>query len=180
MTIEFTKPNRRLERLVGGTLPQYMPNDLAIKTAAAVEGAKDAAHEGMLQEIEALWTLVDGNAEQTPQHVEDIYFRAHDLRGLCSTVGEKMLAGIAEALCTYIDETQSRKLTPRSNIIWLHASSLMRAAQDKDTSEALGQYLIESLCALRKKELDAPCPKDCNCSMSPDAETKKRRCSNAT
>lgn len=174
MTIEFTKPNRRLEQLVGGPMPQNMPSDLAIKTAAAVEGAIDAAHQGMLEEIEALWSLVDGNAEQTTQDVEEIYFRAHDLRGLCSTVGDKILAGIAEALCTYIDETNARKLTPRSNIIWLHASSLMRAAQDKDTSEALGQYLIESLCALRKKELDAPCPKDCNCSMSPDTEAKKR------
>jgi len=178
MTIEFTKPNRRLERLVGGTLPQYMPNSLAIKTAAAVEGALDTARDGMLAEIDALWTLVDSNAEQTTQHVEAIYFRAHDLRGLCSTVGDKILAGIAEALCTYIEETKSRKLTPRANIIWLHASSLMRAAQDKDTSEALGQYLIESLCALRKKELDVPCPPDCECSTSPDADTGQHQCSN--
>lgn len=163
MSVEFIKASNRLARLVGGKMPSRLPSDMASRAASASVAAVDDALVGIGDAVEQLWFLVDGNGEQTDAHIDDIYFRAHDLRGLCGTCGETILAGVADALCTYIEEIRAAGLTPRSNIIWLHASSLRRAAQQGHENEALGQYLIESLCALRKKELDAACPTTCNC-----------------
>ncbi|MGD1933004.1 MAG: hypothetical protein ACFB0Z_00590 [Candidatus Phaeomarinobacter sp.] len=165
MTVEFLRPDRRLEQLVGNTMPKQMPKAFADRTAAACRQAIDAAHDGMLEEIAALWCLVDDSGDRTQKQLDEIYFKSHDLRGLCGTMEETILAGIADALCSYIEESRTLNLTPRSNIIWLHASSLLRASQEEDTTNALGQYLIESLCALRKKELEISCPDGCNCSF---------------
>lgn len=176
MTVEFTKPDMRLERLVGGRMPKEMPKALAHHAETASKQAKEDAHTGMLEQIEQLWQLVDATSEETQSRVDEIYFKAHDLRGLCSTVEELVLSGIADALCSYIEETRDLDLTPRSNIIWLHVSSLMRAAQDHDNTSILGQYLIESLCALRKKELEIACPENCSCSFSSSASNHKVHC----
>ncbi len=163
MPVEFIKPSNRLARLVGGKMPRHLPADMASRAADASVTALDEALIGIHDAIDQLWAMVDGQGEYAADHIDDIYFRAHDLRGLCGTCDETVLAGVTDALCSYIEDVRAAGLTPRANIIWLHASSLRRASQDDGANAALGQYLIESLCALRKKELDAACPKSCSC-----------------
>ncbi|MEP0069381.1 hypothetical protein [Pyruvatibacter sp.] len=155
MSVEFIKPSNRLAQLVGGKMPSRLTTSMANRVANATAAAISDAQIGIRDAVEQLWFKVDGHSEYSDAHLNDIYFHAHDLRGLCGTCGETVQAGIADALCTYIEEVQTAGLTPRANVIWLHASSLRRAAQDGGENEALGQYLIESLCALRKKELTA-------------------------
>lgn len=163
MPVEFIKPSTRLARLVGGRMPNHLPADMASRAANASVAAVDEALIGIRQAVDQLWIMVDGQGEYAADHIDDIYFKAHDLRGLCGTCGETVLAGVADALCSYIEDVRAAGLTPRANIVWLHASSLRRASQDDGSNAALGQYLIESLCALRKKELDAACSQNCSC-----------------
>jgi hypothetical protein len=163
MPVEFIKPSNRLARLVGGKMPRHLPAEMASKAATASVAAVDEALIGIREAVDQLWLKVDGQGEYAADHIDDIYFRAHDLRGLCGTCGETVLAGVADALCSYIEDVRAAGLIPRANIVWLHASSLRRASQDDGANAVLGQYLIESLCALRKKELDAACPKNCSC-----------------
>lgn len=155
MPVEFIKPSNRLARLVGGKMPSRLSTNMANRVANATAAAISDAQIGIRDAVEQLWFQVDGHNDYSDTDLNDIYFQAHDLRGLCGSCGETVQAGIADALCTYIEDIQTAGLAPRANIIWLHASSLHRASQDGGENEALGQYLIESLCALRKKELDA-------------------------
>lgn len=155
MSVEFIKPSNRLARLVGGKMPNRLSANMANRVANATAAAINDAQIGIRDAVEQLWFRVDGHNEYSDSDLNDIYFQAHDLRGLCGSCEETVQAGIADALCTYIEEIRTAGLAPRANIIWLHASSLRRASQDGGQNEALGQYLIESLCALRKKELTA-------------------------
>lgn len=166
MSVEIIKPSNRLARLVGGKMPSRLTATMANRVAKATTDAISDAQIGIRDAVEQLWIKVDGHSEYSDAHLNDIYFHAHDLRGLCGSCGDMVEAGIADALCTYIEDVRAAGLEPRANIIWLHASSLRRAAQDGGENEALGQYLIESLCALRKKELDAACATSCACDFT--------------
>ncbi|MEO0962138.1 MAG: hypothetical protein AAFY01_06905 [Pseudomonadota bacterium] len=167
MSVEIIKPSNRLARLVGGKMPGRLTTNMADRVAKATAAAISDAQIGIRDAVEQLWFKVDGHSEYSDAHLEEIYFHAHDLRGLCGSCGNMVQAGIADALCTYVEEIRSAGLSPRANVIWLHASSMRRATQDGGENAALGQYLIDSLCALRKKELDAACPTSCACDFMP-------------
>lgn len=167
MSTSFIKADQRLQRLVG-TPPKTLPHEVGQRAEAAIAGMSDEADIAIREQIDRLWQMVESNDALDETRIDQVFFIAHDLRGLCASVGHSTPGLIADALCTYIDEVREAGFQPRSNILWLHVSSLKRATEE-ETTNALGQYLIESLCALRKKELKANCAKDCTCSHRPQS-----------
>jgi len=168
MTAEFIKPDNRLKLMVGDNLPAEIPGDInRAATEAIAEATITSATIAIGDEIDRLWQLVDNNDPGQLLDVDRIFFIAHDLRGLCPTLGQPIAGSIADALCTYIESAREAGFVPRANTIWLHVSSLKRAAEEKQAADTLGRYLIDSLCALRHKELSQACPGYCDCDYRP-------------
>jgi|GEM_PF-3945960 len=166
MKVEIIKPDKRLMRLVGGKLPKQLPGNIKKRAEDATTALSEDIRSAIANDIAALWTEVDQQGDMDEAAVDAIYFKAHDMRGTLGTIGEDALGGIADALCCYVEDIRAAGMVPRTNIIWLHVSSLHRAACEEDLSDDLGKYLIDSLCALRHKELSTACPNGCTCSMA--------------
>lgn len=174
MTAEFIKPDNRLKLMVGDNLPAEIPGDIDqaandAMTEASIAGADSAIGE----EIEELWQLVDNHDLGQQLDIDQIFFIAHNLRGLCPTLGQPVPGAVADALCTYIEAAQEAGFVPRANIIWLHVSSLKRTVEETQVASSLGRYIIDSLCALRHKEFSQPCPNYCDCDHRPGLNSQK-------
>lgn len=174
MTAEFIKPDNRLQQMVGDDLPAEIPGDIDraandAMTEATIAGADSAIGE----EIKKLWQLVDNHDVGQPLDIDQVFFIAHDLRGLCPTLGQPVPGAVADALCTYIEAAEGAGFVPRANIIWLHVSSLKRTVEETQVASSLGRYIIDSLCALRHKEFSQPCPNYCDCDHRPGLNSRK-------
>ncbi|MEQ8747896.1 hypothetical protein [Pyruvatibacter sp.] len=151
----FFKADGRLKRLFGRNLPSTIPPALEKKANAAIQNIAPEVAADVHARAQDLYRLTDGLSDITPDQIQTVFETAHELRGVCGTVGLFIPGGIANALCAYIEELQQARLMPRANIIWLHVSSLKRALNEDTAADTIGTYLIESLRDLRNKELEA-------------------------
>jgi len=169
MSAKFIKADHRLERLLGGSPPPDLPARVSRAADKAVAEVVANSSGDILVLIEDLWQLVDNDTPGQLLDMDQIFLLGHDLRGLCATIGHPVAGAIADALCTYIEDARAIEYTPRSNTVWLHISSLKRAVEEKQSADILGRYLIDSLCALRHKELSQKCPEYCSCDFRPSS-----------
>jgi hypothetical protein len=89
------------------------PSALA-KAEAALKGLSDSFGQWMQDELVKLDAArerirVDGYTAET---AENLYFRAHDLKGLGATYGYPVVTEIAGSLCRLIDEPATRLKAP--------------------------------------------------------------------
>jgi len=158
MSPTFLKPDRRLSLLVSPDLAVTLPDQMQRRIDTALAALQPSIIEEVHQRIAEIYGQVNGASDLSDRDLDTIHAHAHELRGICGTVGMPVPGGIADALCAYIEDLRASGLFPRANIVWLHITSLKRAAEEDDAAPAIGTYLIDSLRALRTKELKAGMP----------------------
>jgi hypothetical protein len=82
----------------------------------------------------------------TPETMESLYLRAHDLKGLGTTYGYPLITRIAGLLCRLIDDKQKRLSAPMS-LVDAHIDAIKAAARDeiKDEAHPVGKILVQEL-----------------------------------
>lgn len=82
----------------------------------------------------------------TPENMESLYLRAHDLKGLGATYGFPLITRIAGLLCRLIDDKAKRLQAPMP-LIDAHIDAIKAAARDEIKTEEhpVGQALVREL-----------------------------------
>jgi chemotaxis protein histidine kinase CheA len=123
------------------------PTNLRLKVGASRLGAIDAA---AIAKAEAALKSLSGNFSQwlqdeitkldaarqqvkaagvTPETMENLYFRAHDLKGLGTTYGYQLITRIAASLCRLIDEKDKRMSAPMA-LVDAHIDAIKAAVRE--------------------------------------------------
>jgi hypothetical protein len=78
--------------------------------------------------------------------MENLYLRAHDLKGLGTTYGYQLITRIAGSLCRMIDDKEKRATTPLE-LVDAHIDAIRAAVRDdiKTDEHPVGRVLVEEL-----------------------------------
>jgi hypothetical protein len=82
----------------------------------------------------------------TPQGLEALYMRAHDLKGLGTTYGFPLITRMSASLCLLLDSAEKRARAP-IDLVEGHVEAIRTAARDdiKTDDHPVGRALIERL-----------------------------------
>jgi hypothetical protein len=82
----------------------------------------------------------------TAESMENLYLRAHDLKGLGTTYGYQLITRIAGSLCRMIDDKEKRATTPME-LVDAHIDAIKAAVRDdiKSDEHPVGRVLVEEL-----------------------------------
>ena len=82
----------------------------------------------------------------TPENMESLYLRAHDLKGLGATYGFPLITRIAGLLCRLIDDKSKRHASPMG-LVDAHINAIKAAARDdiKTEEHPVGMILVQEL-----------------------------------
>jgi hypothetical protein len=140
------------------------PTNLRLKVGANRLGAIDAA---AIAKAEAALKSLSGNFSQwlqdeitkldaarqqvkangvTPEGMENLYLRAHDLKGLGTTYGYQLITRIAGSLCRLIDEKDKRMSTSMA-LVDGHIDAIKAAVRENMTADdhPIGAALVAEL-----------------------------------
>ena len=136
-----------LKAKIGGRFGGIDPAALA-KAEAALKGLADNFGQWMQDELTKLTTArerirVEGYNAETG---ENLYFRAHDLKGLGATYGYPLVTRIAGSLCRLIDDPATRLKSPLF-LLDAHIDGINAAVRGKicDVDHPVGKVLVEEL-----------------------------------
>lgn len=140
-------PNALRLKVGGGRLGAIDPAAIA-KAEAALQSLSGNFTQWLNDEI----TKLDGarqtvRAESpTPENMESLYLRAHDLKGLGATYGFPLITRIAGLLCRLIDD-KSKRLEAPLGLIEAHIDAIKAAARDEIKTEEhpVGKILVQEL-----------------------------------
>jgi len=139
-------------------------NNLRLKVGGGRLGGIDAA---AIAKAEAALKSLSGNFSQwlqdeitkldaarhevkvqgmTPETMENLYLRAHDLKGLGTTYGYQLITRIAGSLCKLIDEKDKRLTAPMA-LVDAHIDGIKAAVRDdiKSDTHPVGAALAQEL-----------------------------------
>jgi hypothetical protein len=140
------------------------PTQLRLKVGARRLGTIDAA---AIAKAEAALKSLSGNFGQwlqdeitkleaarqqvktagvTAETMENLYLRAHDLKGLGTTYGYQLITRIAGSLCRLIDD-KTKRLTASMGLVDAHIDAIKAAVREdmKADDHPLGRALITEL-----------------------------------
>ncbi len=136
-----------LKLKVGGRFGGIDPTAIA-KAEAALKSLSSNFAEWLADEITKLEAArarikAEGWSSET---AENLYLRAHDLKGLGTTYEFPLITRIAGSLCKMIDDPDTRLAAPM-NIIDGHIDAIKACVRDsiKDASNPIGRMLAEEL-----------------------------------
>ena len=139
--------NNTLKAKIGGRFGGIDPAALA-KAEAALKGLADNFGQWMQDELVKLTAArerirVEGYSAETG---ENLYFRAHDLKGLGSTYGYPLVTRIAGSLCRLIDDPATRLNAPLF-LLDAHIDGINASVKGKicDADHPVGKALVEEL-----------------------------------
>jgi hypothetical protein len=142
-----------------------VPNTLRLKVGGAgrigaIDPAAIAKAEAALKSLSgnfAQWlqdeiTKLEAARQQvradgmTPETMESLYLRAHDLKGLGTTYGFPLITRLAGSLCRLIDEKEKRTSAPMP-LVDAHIDAIKAAVRDdiKDDQHPVGAALAKEL-----------------------------------
>lgn len=143
---KFQAPNG-LRLKVGGRLGAIDPAAIA-KAEAALKSLSGNFTQWLNDEITKLENArqrvrAEGMSAET---MENLYLRAHDLKGLGATYGFPLITRVAGLLCRLIDDKTKRLSAPIS-LIDAHIDAIKAAARDdiKDEEHPVGKVLVQEL-----------------------------------
>ena len=136
-----------LKLKIGGRFGGIDPTAIA-KAEAALKSLSSNFAEWLRDEITKLDTarqLIRTDGWNTAT-AENLYLRAHDLKGLGSTYEFPLITRIAGSLCKMIDDGETRLNAPM-HIIDGHIDAIKACVRDgiKDASNPVGKMLAEEL-----------------------------------
>ena len=131
----------------GGRLGAIDPAAIA-RAEAALKSLSSNFSQWLAEEIAKLegarqQVKVDGI---TPSSMENLYLRAHDLKGLGTTYGYQLITRIAGSLCRMIDDKEKRATTPLE-LVDAHIDAIKAAVRDdiKSDEHPVGRILVVEL-----------------------------------
>lgn len=140
-------PNALRLKVGGGRLGAIDPAAIA-KAEAALKSLASNFTQWLADEIAKLDTArqqvkSDGVTAQT---MENLYLRAHDLKGLGTTYGYQLITRIAGSLCRLIDDKEKRAAAPLE-LIDAHIDAIKAAVRDdiKSDDHPVGSVLVQEL-----------------------------------
>ena len=136
-----------LKLKMGGRFGGIDPAALA-KAEAALKGLADNFGQWMQDELVKLDAArervrIEGYTAET---AENLYFRAHDLKGLGATYGYPLVTRIAGSLCRLIDDPATRLSAPVF-LLDAHIDGIKAAVRGeiRDVDHPVGKTLVEEL-----------------------------------
>ena len=156
-TGQLIQPNNALRlKIGGGRLGSIDPAAIA-KAEAALKSLSSNFAQWLADEITKLEAAraqvkADGVTVET---MENLYLRAHDLKGLGTTYGYQLITRIAGSLCRMIDDKEKRAATPME-LVDAHIDAIKAAVRDdiKSDEHPTGRILVVEL-ERRVKEMGA-------------------------
>lgn len=142
----FPAPNA-LKLKVGGRFGAIDPSAIA-KAEAALKSLSGNFSQWLQDEVvklEAARARVKADG-LTPETMESLYLRAHDLKGLGATYEFPLITRIAASLCRLIDDKTKRLDAPMA-LIDGHIDAIKAAVRDgiKTDDHPVGKALIQEL-----------------------------------
>jgi hypothetical protein len=137
----------RLKVGAGGRLGALDPAAIA-KAEAALKSLSGNFSQWLQDEIAKLEAARQAvRAEgMTPQTMESLYLRAHDLKGLGTTYGFPLITRISASLCQLTDEAEKRTRASMA-LVDAHIDAIRAAVRDdiKTDDHPVGRALAEAL-----------------------------------
>jgi hypothetical protein len=134
-------------RVGGGRLGAIDPAAIA-KAEAALKSLAGNFSQWLSDEITKLDAArLRVKAEgMTAETMEDLYLRAHDLKGLGATYGYQLITRVAGSLCRLIDDKEKRTSAP-IGLVDAHIDAIKAAVRDdiKSDDHPVGRVLVEEL-----------------------------------
>lgn len=131
----------------GGRLGAIDPAAIA-KAEAALKSLASNFAQWLADEITKLEAarLQVKTAGVSMETMENLYLRAHDLKGLGTTYGYQLITRIAGSLCRLIDDKEKRAQAPL-DLIDAHIDAIKAAVRDdiKSDEHPVGRVLVEEL-----------------------------------
>ncbi|ESQ87682.1 histidine phosphotransferase [Asticcacaulis sp. AC460] len=145
-----------LRAKVGGRLGALDAESIA-KAEAALADLSTQFDSWLLEEVKKLEDVqavikVEGLNEV---NVEQLFYRAHDLKGLGTTYGYPLITRICGSLCKMMDDETKRAQAPRL-LVDAHMDAVRAIVRDqiKEENHPMGRVLAEALEARVKEHLD--------------------------
>lgn len=143
----FPAPTGLRLKVGGGRLGAIDPAAIA-KAEAALKSLSGNFGQWLNDEI----TKLEGARQKirtdgaSPETMENLYLRAHDLKGLGATYGFPLITRISGLLCRLIDDKSKRLVAPIS-LIDAHIDAIKAAARDdiKNEDHPVGKILVQEL-----------------------------------
>ncbi len=136
-----------LKAKIGGRFGGIDPAALA-KAEAALKGLSNNFGQWMEDELTKLAAARERvrNEGYNAETGENLYFRAHDLKGLGATYGYPLVTRIAGSLCRLIDDPATRLRAPLF-LLDAHIDGVNAAVRGKicDVDHPVGKALVEEL-----------------------------------
>ena len=140
-------PNALKLKVGGGRLGAIDPAAIA-KAEAALKSLASNFTQWLADEI----TKLEAARQQvrtvgaTVETMENLYLRAHDLKGLGTTYGYQLITRIAGSLCRLIDDKDKRAHAPLE-LVDAHIDAIKAAVRDdiKGDDHPVGRVLVEEL-----------------------------------
>jgi hypothetical protein len=140
-------PNALRLKVGGGRLGAIDPAAIA-KAEAALKSLANNFSQWLADEI----TKLEAARQQvrtvgpTVETMENLYLRAHDLKGLGTTYGYQLITRIAGSLCRLIDDKEKRASAPL-DLVDAHIDAIKAAVRDdiKTDDHPTGRVLVEEL-----------------------------------
>ncbi len=145
---QVIQPNNALRLKVGGGRLSAIDPAAIAKAEAALKSLSSNFSQWLNDEIVKL-----ENARQTvrtdganTETMENLYLRAHDLKGLGTTYGYQLITRISASLCRLIDDKEKRAGAPL-DLIDAHIDAIKAAVRDdiKSDEHTVGSVLVEEL-----------------------------------
>jgi chemotaxis protein histidine kinase CheA len=131
----------------GGRLGAIDPAAIA-KAEAALKSLASNFTQWLADEISKLDAARQQVRAQgiTVESMENLYLRAHDLKGLGTTYGYQLITRIAGSLCKLIDDKEKRATTSLE-LVDAHIDAIKAAIRDdiKSDEHPVGRVLVEEL-----------------------------------
>jgi hypothetical protein len=145
---QLIQPNNSLRLKVGGGRLGTIDPAAIAKAEAALKSLASNFSQWLNDEIvklEAARQQVKTGGV-TPETMENLYLRAHDLKGLGTTYGYQLITRIAGSLCRMIDDKEKRATVPLE-LVDAHIDAIKAAVRDdiKSDEHPVGRVLVEEL-----------------------------------
>lgn len=142
------QPSNALRLKVGGGRLGTIDAAAIAKAEAALKSLSGNFAQWLNDEVAKLEAArqVVRSEGPSPETMETLYLRAHDLKGLGATYGFPLITRVAGLLCRLIDDRAKRVNAPMA-LIDAHIDAIKAAVRDdiKDLDHPIGKALVQEL-----------------------------------
>lgn len=146
-----------LRAKVGGRLGALDADSIA-KAEAALADLSSQFDSWLLEEVKKLEDVQTQIKTEglTAENIEQLFYRAHDLKGLGTTYGYPLITRICGSLCKMMDDEDKRMAAPRVLVdAHMDAVRAIVRGQIKEDNHPMGSVLAVTLEQRVKEHLDA-------------------------